>query len=955
MATQVSSRLLTSFKNISRATGISCIVLGCLVLAGWQFDISALKSVVPGLATMKANTAIAFILVGASLWLRGHERSNQKIYIAAQACAGFAALLSILTLGEYISGLDFGIDQLLYRDLQTIEASFPGRMSLATAFNFAMLSVALLVLDAEIRGNFRPAQFLALTAGAVAAIALLGYLYGVDTLYNVRAYSSMALHTALGLALLSLGILCARPQKGFMEIAITETVGGIVLRRLMPLTILILVVLGWLRLQGQQAGFYDTNFGVAFMVLLSAASLSVVLWLNAGRLNRVDAERGQAERALSLTEQRSRALIESSWDAVALFGADGTILYGSPSTVQILGYSLDEFVGRNAFELIHEEDHPFVTECLTISLQQPGAQVPVHSRVRHKNGEWRWLEGVFTNLLDEPGVRAIVNNYHDFTERKQAEADLYKSEELLRLGYDTAKLGIWQNNLVTGTVHFDERARAQYGFDADNVTLAEVIARIHPDDVDRLGKEIASATDPAGDGRYGTEYRVIHPDGSVHWLAIQARVYFQGAGHSRRPVTGFGTSQDITERRKAEAEIRELNEELNERVIERTAALSQANSLLEMMLENMPDQIYFKDAQSRFIRNSRSQARALGLNDPAEAIGKSDFDFFPHAQLYYEKEQEIIRSGKSMVDEEERVVWPDGRETWVSTTKVPLPDQAGQIIGTFGISRDITERKRAEAELQKAKQELEAANKELEAFSYSVSHDLRSPLRSIDGFSQALLEDYADQLPAKGQDHLKRVRAATQRMGQLIDDLLNLSRVSRAIMKSGPVDLSELAQGIAGELQRTQPERRVNFSITPNLKAHGDPNLLRVVLENLLNNAWKFTSKLEQAEIEIGSKDENDETIYFIRDNGAGFDMAYVDKLFRAFQRLHYMSEFSGTGIGLATVQRIINRHGGRIWAEGAVDQGAIFLFTLPALDRAKPGTQPQEIESLAGRVKEII
>lgn len=401
--------------------------------------------------------------------------------------------------------------------------------------------------------------------------------------------------------------------------------------------------------------------------------------------------------------------------------------------------------------------------------------------------------------------------------------------------------------------------------------------------------------------------------------------------------------------------MQQLNAELEQRVVERTAALSQANSLLQMLLDYMPDHIYFKDAQSRFIRNSRSQAKALGLSDPAEVVGKSDFDFFPHAQLSYEKEQEIIGSGKPLVDLEERVVWPDGRETWVSTTKMPLLDQAGQIVGTFGISRDISERKRAEAALQKAKLELEAANKELEAFSYSVSHDLRAPLRSIDGFSQALLEDYGKLLPPEGRNFLERVRSSAQRMAELIDDLLNLSKVTRAPMKSVSVDLSQLAQGIAAELQRTYAERRVSFNITPNLKAHGDPNLLQVVLENLLNNAWKFTSKREQAQIEFGSKHENDETIFFIRDNGAGFDMAYEGKLFGAFQRLHAMTEFSGTGIGLASVQRIINRHGGRIWAEGAVDQGATFFFTLPAFERAKPEAEPKEKDSLAKRVKEII
>jgi light-regulated signal transduction histidine kinase (bacteriophytochrome) len=179
--------------------------------------------------------------------------------------------------------------------------------------------------------------------------------------------------------------------------------------------------------------------------------------------------------------------------------------------------------------------------------------------------------------------------------------------------------------------------------------------------------------------------------------------------------------------------------------------------------------------------------------------------------------------------------------------------------------------------------------------------------------------------------------------------------VTRASMKLVPVDLSGLAQRIVAELGRTQPDRRVNFNLTPNLKAHGDPSLLQAVLENLLTNAWKFTSKREQAEIEFGSKQENGETVYFIRDNGAGFDMAYAGKLFGAFQRLHAMTEFSGTGIGLATVQRIIHRHGGRTWAEAAVDQGATFFFTLPALERAKPEALPLEKESLARRVKEII
>jgi signal transduction histidine kinase len=225
--------------------------------------------------------------------------------------------------------------------------------------------------------------------------------------------------------------------------------------------------------------------------------------------------------------------------------------------------------------------------------------------------------------------------------------------------------------------------------------------------------------------------------------------------------------------------------------------------------------------------------------------------------------------------------------------------------------------------------ELLAANTELDAFAYSVSHDLRAPLRSIDGFSQVLLEDFATQLGDAGRDSLQRVRAASQRMATLIDDLLKLARVTRAEMRTERVDLSGMAREIVTDIQRTTPDRQVEFAIAPGLEAQGDSRLLRVVLDNLLRNGWKYTAKRPQPRVEFTAVDENGDRVFAIKDNGAGFDMRYADKLFGVFQRLHSAAEFEGTGVGLATVRRIINRHGGRIWAEGVVDQGATFYFTL--------------------------
>jgi signal transduction histidine kinase len=395
------------------------------------------------------------------------------------------------------------------------------------------------------------------------------------------------------------------------------------------------------------------------------------------------------------------------------------------------------------------------------------------------------------------------------------------------------------------------------------------------------------------------------------------------------------------ERIRAEEEITRLNHELRHRLGE-----------LQALFECAPVGIAVsQDAHCRVITGNPAFAAMMGVEagSNASATGpeasKLPFKITREGNAVPPPDlpmQKAAREGLT-VREELEFTRQDGTTIHVYVSATPLFDEHRAVRGSLGVMVDLTERKRAEAEALRLNHELErrvrertaqleAINKELEAFSYSVSHDLRAPLRSIRGFSEVLLERYAPQLDARGQDFLRRTCQSSHHMDKLIDDLLKLSRVGRSELTRRSIDLSEMASNIAAELRKAEPERDVEVVVAPGLEAQGDERLVRVALENLLRNAWKFTGRRNKARIEFGVTD-GAERAYFVRDNGAGFDMAYATRLFGVFQRLHAASEFPGTGIGLATVQRIINRHGGRAWANGKTDEGATFYFTLPDHD----------------------
>jgi PAS domain S-box-containing protein len=358
------------------------------------------------------------------------------------------------------------------------------------------------------------------------------------------------------------------------------------------------------------------------------------------------------------------------------------------------------------------------------------------------------------------------------------------------------------------------------------------------------------------------------------------------------------------------------------------------------LLDNTSAVIYMRDLEGRYMLVNRQYERLFKVRRQ-EIIGLTDHDLFPAAVAdeFRANDLQAASSGGPM-QMEEIAPGEDGPHTYV-TVKFPLIDAGGMPYAVCGISTDITDRKRAEDEVsvlnteleQRVLQrtaELEASTRELDAFAYSVSHDLRAPLRSIHGFSQVLLEDYAQQLDETAVAYLIRLQANASRMAQLIDDLLRLSRTTRAELSRQPIEIGTLGQVILDELQAAEPDRDIEVFVEGPMQAVGDAHLVGLALRNLITNAWKFTSKRSAAEISVGSiVHEGEATVFFVRDNGAGFDPRFANKLFEPFQRLHNSTDFDGSGIGLAIVHRVIRRHGGAIWAESAPDQGATFFFTL--------------------------
>jgi PAS domain S-box-containing protein len=674
-------------------------------------------------------------------------------------------------------------------------------------------------------------------------------------------------------------------------------------------------------------------------------------------LEQAVAERKQAEEVLRRANAYNRSLLEASLDPLVTIDANGKITDVNAATEQATGLLRDRLIGTDFSDYFTD---PSKARTGYLHVFKEGSIKDYSLEIRRSDGHVTPVLYNASVYRDEEGdITGIFAAARDMTDRKRAEElarlDEARTASILKISQysaasmkDLLDLALDEAIALTGSkfgylyfYHEETRKFTLHAWSREVMTECAIENPQTDYELEKTGLwgEVVRQRKPIVVNDFSAPHPLKKgcPDGHAPLSRFfSVPVFSEGrivavVGFANRP-------HDYTER-----DVGQMTLLMDSvwKIVERRQAeekLKLANAYNRSLLESSLDPLVTISADGKITDVNLATETATGRS--RENLLGTDFsDYFTDpakAKAGYER---VFREG-SVMDYELQILRRDGRVIPVLYNAAVYRDEHGSVVGVFAAARDVTELKKAESKIVELNRglearvaertaQLEAANKELEAFAYSVSHDLRTPLRSIDGFSRALLEDYADKLDDEGKGYLNRVRSATQRMARLIDDLLKLSRITRSEMSRERVDLSRIARTIADNLKTHDPERSAEFVIAEGLAADGDERLLTVMLENLITNSWKFTEKKPRAVIEFGAKRTDGETVYFIRDNGAGFDMTYVDKLFSPFQRLHREADFSGTGIGLATVKRIVTRHGGTARIEGEPDKGTTVFFTL--------------------------
>ena len=623
------------------------------------------------------------------------------------------------------------------------------------------------------------------------------------------------------------------------------------------------------------------------------------------------------EEALLNSEQRFRKLIEKTKDGIGLTNSNSEFVYLSPSAMDILGYDPEELIGTSAFEHYHPDDRQTMIDIARSIRKEAKASASAYVRIRHKDGNWRWIELTATNQLDDPAINAVVTNFRDVTERKNAEEAVINSEKKFRTLIENNREVISLSTIDQKIIYTSPSIKNVLGYEPEEIAGIKSSTLMHPDEV----HENKAGRDQLMPGTAGTKVlRLRHKDGTWRWVEMTTSNQLDNPAVNAM-VTNF---RDVTERKEAEE------------------ALIRSEQRFKTLIEKNQDVIILSSSEGLIIYMSPSIKELLDF-EPEEMLGKSALDFMHpeeipnnigHLKWVHEN------PGKSIF-KIMRMKHKDGSWRWVEATSTSqLHNPAVQAI--VSNLRDITARKKAQDDLELLNQSLEKkveertmqlaeSNKALESFSSLAAHDLQAPLRVLSGYSHMIIHDYGDKLGPEGTALLDVIRKQTVHMSHLVSDLLTFSRVSHTIMKEEQVNLDEMVSEISDEqCLLFSNTKTAEIKISELGYGSCDAHLMKQVWTNLISNALKYSCKREDPRIEIGRIKGEAENIYYVKDNGAGFDARHQHKLFQVFQRLHSSSDFEGTGIGLALVKNVVSRHGGRVWAESEVGKGATFFFSIP-------------------------
>lgn len=629
-------------------------------------------------------------------------------------------------------------------------------------------------------------------------------------------------------------------------------------------------------------------------------------------------ERKRAEEEIRLQADQYATILAATSDGYWLVDWEGSLRDVNDAYCRMSGYTREELLSMKVGELDVQaaaEAGKYIGE-----IQRSGF-VHFESRHRRKDGDAIFAE---VNAVYWKPTNQVVLFIRDISERKRSELALRESEEKLTEAQQIGDLGSWEFDIASGKLTWSEEMYRLSGRDR-NLPLPsfeETLAHVHPDDRERVLHAFEKLMETGTPSQH--EYRIVRSDGEERIMDARARRYDDANGVAVRVA---GVVHDITERKRIEEQ------------------LAEAAMYIRSLFEASLDLFVTVSTDGKILDINRAGERIGGA--PRErAIGTDLASYVTEPDKIRRALKEALEKG-AVRDVEVTVRSTSGEPVQLLCNTSVFRNRDGAPGGVFAAGRDITQLKQIQNELRRHREHLEElveqrtrelektnaklqdANREMEAFSYSVSHDLRVPLRAVDGFSRILIEDYGDKFDADGMRIINIIRENTVRMGVLIDDILSFSRVSRAELVMSDIDTDAMVQSVMRALEPGLQDRKVTFNVGALPPVSGDSSTLQRVWSNLIENAVKYSSKTPEALIEIGAIPGKDETTFYVKDNGAGFDMAHVDRLFGVFQRLHG-PEFGGTGIGLAIVKRIVNRHGGRIWAEGKVGEGAAFYFTLP-------------------------